>query len=109
MNTTDALDIYDPGNAAAWERAVRDALDKVRPGMGEAAELSPPGTLWAAIPDSRLMSIRMIRGDDHTHVTIRSDAMSVGGIRFKHADPAEALRLALCAYRRAVEGVSDAN
>ena len=107
MNTTDTLDIYAPDNAAVWARAVRDALDKVRPGMGEAIKFE--GAFGSGIlPDGTYVTTRQgaIHREGQTHFKIVDRGVGVYG-HAVHREPIGAICLALCAYRRAVEGVSD--
>lgn len=106
-------DIYAPDNEAAWERAVRDALDKVRPGMGEAAESGDDASgrryVVAKIPGEPGVEVSAVRQrSGTTGLTITDGERGAGWGGY---DPLTCWCMAWCGYqkkrRRAVEGVSE--
>jgi hypothetical protein len=110
MSTTNTTDIYAPGAEHLWEREVRAALNKVRPGMGEAAEFDHIGNEWG---------VRATLPDDGAHVSISTHRVYVGRNTIaqiwtwdgalavaNNREPIGAICLALCEYRRQVEGVT---
>ena len=117
---TDTLDIYAPDNAAAWERAGVGALIKVRPGMGRQARSEggsfKPGyrgpRVTARDADDPDFRVALWVGTNWGRETGTHAAFWRLGYGRKthrsqgwHPDPFVAICLALCAYRRAVEGV----
>jgi hypothetical protein len=108
MNTTNTTDIYAPGNEHLWERAVRDALDKVRPGMGEAAESGDDYAgrpyLVGLIPDMPGVEVSAVwQRSGTTGLTITDGERGAG---WGGVDPLTCWCLALCEYRRQLEGVT---
>ena len=105
MNTTDTLDIYAPGNEAAWISAVMSPL------MGKGLRWYTSDFYPRSFEDGeKSVTFRKALFDPATVVEIRPTDPAIPKwirIEAEHREPIGAYCLALCAYRRAVEEVSD--
>jgi hypothetical protein len=111
----DHIDIYAPGNERAWESAVRAAFAAALPnvevwnlpdgrlGFGTAVNLRSPRTMGIARinPDTHSRDSADYIPKPTTIIQVWSGGSDrQDGATANHADPAEALRLALAEYNR---------